>query len=372
MDLQGLIDSRIEQVLSKSQFLNSLPCEVLSVDGQMATVRLTTNDVIYTVPSYVGTVNVGDYVKLYFNGIAPNERNSYIGATSFTDSVGELVTVVGTDVAHGSMPYGDFWWFDDKTVVQKISFAGGTSVYGQIISNFDVYSTQANTIHYAIFVNNACIIERTALIEADSTVTLSTVQPFMIPERENTVEIRAYALLSCSITFSRSYVSGYGIIDISQHPKLASLNIDYSGDGTIQAGTSIEFDVLTENSLGLILYRSQPQMTGKFHITKNGKTLTVAVDSDAPVDGEFTVQINTSQEFTEVPFRVTEPPYTPTTEDDYIVDDDSNILYYIGSAINPEVPNELNDLPVKKLYSTAFDYSNVRSVYIPEGVEEIQ
>lgn len=372
MDLQNFIDSRIEQVLSKSQFLNSLPCEVLAVDGQMATVRLTTNDVVYTVPSYIGSVAVGDYVKLYFNGISPNERNSYIGASLFANGAGELTTVVGKTVVMGVIPSGNMFTYDDTTVIQRVTFVGGTSVYGQAISSFDVYSPQDNDIKYALYVNNALVTEHSQHIAANSVMSINFVQPFIIPNRENVVEIRAYANLSCYISNSNSYVNGYGIIDTSENRKLASLNITYTGDGTIQAGSSIEFDVITENNLNGILYQYQPEMNGKFHVTKNDKTVSVTVDDDAPTDGEFILMISTSQESTRVPFRVTEAPFTPTSESDYIIDEQSNIMYYIGSSIKPEIPVELNGLPVKKLYSTAFNYANVKNVYIPEGVEEIE
>lgn len=372
MDLQNFIDSRIEQVLSKSQFLNSLPCEVLAVEGQMATVRLTTNDVVYTVPSYIGSVAVGDYVKLYFNGISPNERNSYIGASLFANGAGELTTVVGKNITSGTMVYGNIWTFDDTTPIQRISFLGGDATYGQAVSSFDVYSPQDNDIKYALYVNNALVAEHAQHVTSNNVMSINFVQPFIIPNRENVVEIRAYANSNCYISNAVSYVSGFGITDTSENRKLASLNITYTGDGTIQAGSSIEFDVITENNLNGILYQYQPEMNGKFHVTKNGKTVNVTVDDDAPTDGEFILMISTSQESTRVPFRVTEAPFSPTSESDYIIDEYSNIIHYIGSSVKPEVPNELNDLPVRKLYATAFNYSNVKAVYIPEGIVEIE
>ena len=70
-----------------------------------------------------------------------------------------------------------------------------------------------------------------------------------------------------------------------------------------------------------------------------------------------------------------EVPYTPTTATDYLyvlADNEVSIIRYIGSEKRPEVPSEIEECPVTKLYSTAFNYSNVEAVYIPDSVIEIQ
>lgn len=65
--------------------------------------------------------------------------------------------------------------------------------------------------------------------------------------------------------------------------------------------------------------------------------------------------------------------FDPTTDADYIYDADNNaIVYYIGTSSNPQIPQVIQNTEVKKLYSTAFNYSNVDAVYIPEGIEEIE
>jgi hypothetical protein len=65
--------------------------------------------------------------------------------------------------------------------------------------------------------------------------------------------------------------------------------------------------------------------------------------------------------------------FDPTTDADYIYDTDNNaIIYYIGTSSNPQIPQVIQNTEVKKLYSTAFNYSNVDAVYIPEGIEEIE
>lgn len=66
-----------------------------------------------------------------------------------------------------------------------------------------------------------------------------------------------------------------------------------------------------------------------------------------------------------------EPPYTPTTEDDYIYDG-ADVLYYIGSEKYIETPTTLNDVDVTTFEATSFNLSNVKAVYIPEGLERIE
>jgi|GEM_PF-5306545 hypothetical protein len=67
--------------------------------------------------------------------------------------------------------------------------------------------------------------------------------------------------------------------------------------------------------------------------------------------------------------------YEPTSENDYIFRTDENgcsIIYYKGKSKCPEIPAMLQGKPVAELFATAFNYSDITNVYIPEGVEEIQ
>lgn len=70
-----------------------------------------------------------------------------------------------------------------------------------------------------------------------------------------------------------------------------------------------------------------------------------------------------------------EPHYDPTTDTDYVYEtetEQTNVIYYIGKSLHPSVPLVINNQPVKILRGTAFNYSNITTVYIPEGVEEIE
>lgn len=69
-----------------------------------------------------------------------------------------------------------------------------------------------------------------------------------------------------------------------------------------------------------------------------------------------------------------EQHYDDTTDDDYIYEtgsDYTDILYYIGDSTVPAIPETINGQPVRKIYPTAFNYTDVEAVYIPDGVIEI-
>ena len=66
--------------------------------------------------------------------------------------------------------------------------------------------------------------------------------------------------------------------------------------------------------------------------------------------------------------------YEETNENDFIfkIDNDKcSIIYYTGKSSCPKIPTEIQGVPVTKLYETAFNYSNITNVYIPDGVKEI-
>ena len=70
-----------------------------------------------------------------------------------------------------------------------------------------------------------------------------------------------------------------------------------------------------------------------------------------------------------------EKPYDPTTQEDYlysIANNEVSIIRYLGNNLRPAIPDTIESLPVRRLYTTAFNYSNVEAVYIPDGVIEIQ
>lgn len=70
-----------------------------------------------------------------------------------------------------------------------------------------------------------------------------------------------------------------------------------------------------------------------------------------------------------------EPPFEPTGDDDYLFTTDSNnsyVQYYVGDSQYPSMPVKLDDLNIKTIEATAFNHTDVKSVYIPEGIQIIE
>lgn len=70
-----------------------------------------------------------------------------------------------------------------------------------------------------------------------------------------------------------------------------------------------------------------------------------------------------------------EPPFDPTGDGDYIFiidDNEATVWHYIGSSQYPAVPIQLGGADTKVLGATSFNYTNVKNVYIPEGITEIE
>lgn len=67
--------------------------------------------------------------------------------------------------------------------------------------------------------------------------------------------------------------------------------------------------------------------------------------------------------------------YEPTGDDDYIyetVSNSTNVIYYIGNSVKPEIPLSLNGYSIDTLRATSFFGSEVQTVYIPDGVTAIE
>lgn len=73
--------------------------------------------------------------------------------------------------------------------------------------------------------------------------------------------------------------------------------------------------------------------------------------------------------------EVSDSPYEPTAENDYIyetVGSSTNTIYYIGETSYPSIPTTINGEPTTIIRATTFTNSSINTVYIPEGVEEIE
>ena len=64
----------------------------------------------------------------------------------------------------------------------------------------------------------------------------------------------------------------------------------------------------------------------------------------------------------------------PTDISDYryiVNENDVTIIGYLGSSKRPKVPDAIEGKPVAKIECTAFNYSDVKSAVIPEGVTAV-
>lgn len=67
--------------------------------------------------------------------------------------------------------------------------------------------------------------------------------------------------------------------------------------------------------------------------------------------------------------------YDDTSDEDYIFEEDtntSNAVYYIGSSTAPKVPVQLGEKDLKTLRAVSFDNTDIRRIYISEGIETIE
>ena len=63
--------------------------------------------------------------------------------------------------------------------------------------------------------------------------------------------------------------------------------------------------------------------------------------------------------------------YQPTSENDYIYDNDT-IIFYTGNTKCPEIPQTLDGVQVRVIEKTAFAGQDVTAVKIPDGTEVIE
>ena len=66
--------------------------------------------------------------------------------------------------------------------------------------------------------------------------------------------------------------------------------------------------------------------------------------------------------------------YDDTVDSDYVYvtnENTTDILYYKGKSKYPMIPTMINGKPTNILYTTSFNMSDVKAVYIPDGVTQI-
>jgi len=91
--------------------------------------------------------------------------------------------------------------------------------------------------------------------------------------------------------------------------------------------------------------------------------------------GLGTGSINAACGFVSGQHITNEIAYDDTVDSDYLYIINENtveIISYIGKSAYPKVPSKIEGLPVKRIYPTAFSFSNVEAVYISDGITEIK
>lgn len=159
------------------------------------------------------------------------------------------------------------------------------------------------------------------------------------------------------------------ILSSANSPSLLSVNINVQG----LAQTEFGIQILVNDEVLKTIYKT---------IAQNEKeVITYSSPLDFESNHKYKVQLNVKGNVELLDFecfvygfgieRTT--IYDPTTDEDYIYDvNNHSIIYYIGDSKNPQIPQTIQNTEVNKIYATGFNYDDVESVYIPEGIVEIE
>lgn len=141
----------------------------------------------------------------------------------------------------------------------------------------------------------------------------------------------------------------------------------------------------TDDSTGklTVLLDEIAQVYQPVYTLKNGEYISVHCDVPiSPDAGKHAVRIVASgkAEITDITATVwgqdiKAHPVDYTFSDDYIytiADNKTTITGYIGESLTPEIPDVFEGAPTTYIENTAFTESEITSVRIPEGVEEIR
>lgn len=142
-ELLQIIDHRIQKQRS-STTINSLPCKVISFEGNMVTVELTSNGAQYCVPNYSGSaVAIGENVLLYYTGSLLSANNAYVGASITKDSTLNIGCLTGK-IFTGEI-------FESGREIARINFSAYSNTVVQIIFNYTFYGTSNQPIRLRAF-----------------------------------------------------------------------------------------------------------------------------------------------------------------------------------------------------------------------------
>ncbi len=156
----------------------------------------------------------------------------------------------------------------------------------------------------------------------------------------------------------------------SQTPVFFECSLVLTADATGDVYLFVNTDGSLQSFMPVVTVREGEYTTHHFsfpvNVTGGSHSITLTASGDAIAEA-ISCYI-WGQNIAEISAQPTE-----STEYIYLIDDEGNaeIIYYIGDKTFPEIPSQLEGSPVTSIAATAFDYSDITAVYIPDGVTEI-
>lgn len=95
------------------------------------------------------------------------------------------------------------------------------------------------------------------------------------------------------------------------------------------------------------------------------------------IHGVGTGNVSTAYGFVSGQYIINKINYDEPVESDYVcftheATNSEGILYYKGKSGYPTIPTAINGKPVDILYATSFNMTDVKAVYIPDGITQIE
>lgn len=97
-------------------------------------------------------------------------------------------------------------------------------------------------------------------------------------------------------------------------------------------------------------------------------------EHDIEIHGLGTGNVSVAYGFISGQYISNKMNYDDTIDSDYVYitnENTTDILYYKGKSNYPMIPTIMNGKPTNILYATSFNLSDVKAVYIPDGVTQI-
>lgn len=183
-----LIQSGIEQTVSKQNVLRSVPCKVVEVLNNGVKVQLLSDETEYTVANYSGSeINVGEVVQLYYRGNYILQHTAYIGASENKGGIAKFNCIKGT--------YQTGEIFDTDRTIATIGYTVKNDLPVFLQCNFVVYDNIEGMCNLKIYINGELYyFEPKQTIIYGHATTISFSVPIFDNIANNVIEIKAYGI----------------------------------------------------------------------------------------------------------------------------------------------------------------------------------